>query len=40
MEEDDLNIIEQMRTNGGDMLTTAMREFAAEFPVAASVRDV
>ena len=38
MDEDDLKLIEQMRTNGGDMLTVAMRQFATEYPVAANVR--
>ncbi len=38
MEEDDLQLIEQMRMNGGDMLTIAMRQFAEEYPVAANVR--
>jgi hypothetical protein len=27
-----------MRTNGGDVLTVAMRQFATEYPVAANVR--
>ncbi len=40
MDEDDLKLIEQMRMNGGDMLTTAMRQFAEEYPVAANVRFV
>jgi hypothetical protein len=38
VDEDDLKLIEQMRVNGGDMLTTAMRQFADEYPVAANVR--
>ena len=37
MDEDDLKLIEQMRLNGGDMLTIAMRQFAEEYPVAANV---
>ncbi len=40
IDEDDLALIEQMRTNGGDMLTVAMQQFAQEFPVAANVRNV
>ncbi len=40
MDEDDLKLIEQMRMNGGDMLTIAMRQFAEEYPVAANVRFV
>lgn len=38
IDEEDLQLIEQMRTNGGDMLTVAMRQFAAEYPMAANVR--
>ncbi len=38
IDEDDLKLIEQMRMNGGDMLTVAMRQFAAEYPMAANVR--
>lgn len=37
IDEDDLKLIEQMRMSGGDMLTVAMRQFAAEYPMAANV---
>jgi hypothetical protein len=37
VDEDDLKLIEQMRQNGGDLLTIAMRQFAEEYPVAAKV---